>query len=771
MENAKRLREEKLYGAAEDASFTPQINRRPAYLKQQDSLDQLAIEVIKNPNDVFEQPLPGTRKQQQVDHSAPSLPSPGSDALGKEMKRYHNDENRSTQGPYKSKFLQQYENELAPENDQTSSSGYGANYRKQQQQAIPPQKAPSQQPEPAPYGRQSHSQVQDPDDGFINSLRGAGGGGSGKKAVPSAGPGWNDDIATDGFGEARSLKPKASATKGRPRAPAQQSSNYDDDGGVYAQQDYNHQRVSPQKPAARQQQQQQSRTLPHKDWNMDTEFTPDAPMATLPPKISPRISPRVPAQRNAGRVDSEVAANQARPTLSLLKSKIRRSESGRNVLTMDSTDSTASLASNSYSANDSVTSEQVADIRRSGRRSAPNVTTDRGSVAARQQQAPSNGYGQYEEVEDQGYGHGRANSGGAIKQPPQRGQPPPQPSRRPAAQQFQQQQSQYNNDHEDDPYGPDAYPPGQYPPKFAPAAKQQPPQRSQPPSQPSRRPAAQQQQQQQYEDDPYGPDAYPPGDYPPKFTPSAASAPSEYPDDNGEQRECPDCGRKFNPIPYEKHVKICKKVFLQKRKVYDSTKKRLATGDPEMEKLAVQASKEAAKLRRKKEAMEAAAAAAAEQNAFAGSSGFPGPGNNMKAQAASQAMAPPAKKQTNQNSAVKGGGGGGGCSKEEAAAKWRDQSNAFREAMKAARQYSKAVAEGKPLPPPVASAPDKSLVPCPHCGRSFNEKAAERHIPQCQNIRAKPSALKRGAGGGGGVNGSLAATSNASAKNKRGGFM
>jgi hypothetical protein len=89
--------------------------------------------------------------------------------------------------------------------------------------------------------------------------------------------------------------------------------------------------------------------------------------------------------------------------------------------------------------------------------------------------------------------------------------------------------------------------------------------------------------------------------------------------------------------------------------------------------------------------------------------------------------------------------------------------------MKAAREFAKAKAEGKPLPPPVASAPDPSLVPCPHCGRTFNQKAAERHIPQCQNIKAKPSALKRGAGGGGGVNGTLSATS---AKGKKGGgFM
>lgn len=47
---------------------------------------------------------------------------------------------------------------------------------------------------------------------------------------------------------------------------------------------------------------------------------------------------------------------------------------------------------------------------------------------------------------------------------------------------------------------------------------------------------------------------------------------------------------------------------------------------------------------------------------------------------------------------------------------------------------------------PIASAPDPSLVPCPHCGRRFNEHAAERHIPKCQDIRAKPNRLMAGAG-------------------------
>lgn len=77
-------------------------------------------------------------------------------------------------------------------------------------------------------------------------------------------------------------------------------------------------------------------------------------------------------------------------------------------------------------------------------------------------------------------------------------------------------------------------------------------------------------------------------------------------------------------------------------------------------------------------------------------------------------------------------------------AKWKEQSNAFRDAMRQARLVSKAIAEGAPLPPPKISAPDSSLILCPHCGRRFNANAAERHIPKCTSILAKPTALKKG---------------------------
>jgi hypothetical protein len=37
-------------------------------------------------------------------------------------------------------------------------------------------------------------------------------------------------------------------------------------------------------------------------------------------------------------------------------------------------------------------------------------------------------------------------------------------------------------------------------------------------------------------------------------------------------------------------------------------------------------------------------------------------------------------------------------------------------------------------------------VPCPHCGRRFAQLTAERHVPKCKDIQAKPSGLKAGGG-------------------------
>jgi hypothetical protein len=762
MENAKKLREQRINGdGGEIPTFTPQVNSRPAYLMKQDSLDKLTGNIPVDPSDVFEQPLPGSRPKQPVyNEPMAKLPSPGSDALGKEMRRFpgHNDENtQGNAGPaYQSKFLQQYSE--ANNSMQSPPPNGGSRVMSLQQHQEQKQMQLQQQQ----YQQQQQQQYAQEDDGFASSLRGGGGppgGGSGRKAVSK---GWNDDVSTEGFGAAKPL-PRVRAGAG---AGGQQQGSYSARYEEEQQQQYNREAAPRRRPQAQQQRVE-------KEWNMDTEVNYAAPAPSLPPRISPRgtmgsgpgsgssssaAAAAATTVRGAGSSQlspraAESAANQARPNLSLLKSRIRRSESGRNV--MEKSDSAASYgaAGQEYGGDAPNTapygyapSESAADVRRNGRRSAPNPSAAGGA----------------------GGGGGRSNyastAGAGSDYDQYASQPPPaQQSHNHAPRNSQYRQPPVRNDYEEDdnPYGPDAYPPGMSAPRMQQQQQQQPKSVQAAPRRTAARPTA-----AAMDDNPYGPDAYPPGHsaprssqqappqrqqqqqqhrqqapsmndnpYGPDAYPPGMSAPdmSEYPDDSagGPQMQCPDCGRKFNPIPYSKHVIICAKVFQQKRKVFDSSKMRIeAVGDPELLKIAAQKEKEARMqaMRDKKKA------------AAGGGGGAPNP------TAASAPVRPSA------GGGAKNGGGGGAGS-----ASWRDKSSAFRDAMKAARQYSQAVAEGKPLPPPVASAPDPSLVPCPHCNRSFNAKAAERHIPQCQNIRAKPSALKRGTGGAGGVNGSVVA--------------
>jgi len=140
-------------------------------------------------------------------------------------------------------------------------------------------------------------------------------------------------------------------------------------------------------------------------------------------------------------------------------------------------------------------------------------------------------------------------------------------------------------------------------------------------------------------------------------------------------RVCPDCDRKFRPEALARHIGICKKVFIQKRKVFDSKKMRL-TGE------------EDAEVRRKSSSL------------------------------------------------------GTATTRQAGASKWKQDSIAFREAMRGAREYEAAVDAGMP-PPMRESIADPTYVQCPTCTRRFSQTAGERHIPLCKNIKAKPTALKR----------------------------
>ncbi len=71
------------------------------------------------------------------------------------------------------------------------------------------------------------------------------------------------------------------------------------------------------------------------------------------------------------------------------------------------------------------------------------------------------------------------------------------------------------------------------------------------------------------------------------------------------------------------------------------------------------------------------------------------------------------------------------------ASNWRRQHEEFLANMRAARQLKQHLAKGGKLsdlpPPPLLDTSDYTQ--CEHCGRKFNEAAANRHIPKCATIR------------------------------------
>lgn len=63
---------------------------------------------------------------------------------------------------------------------------------------------------------------------------------------------------------------------------------------------------------------------------------------------------------------------------------------------------------------------------------------------------------------------------------------------------------------------------------------------------------------------------------------------------------------------------------------------------------------------------------------------------------------------------------------------WRQKHNELIKAIKQAREVTVAMKTGAPLPAFQPSAIPSDYVQCNFCGRSFNQSAAQRHIPFCE---------------------------------------
>ena len=188
---------------------------------------------------------------------------------------------------------------------------------------------------------------------------------------------------------------------------------------------------------------------------------------------------------------------------------------------------------------------------------------------------------------------------------------------------------------------------------------------------------------------------------------------------NEAHNECPDCGRKFNDEAFPKHKKICKKVFMQKRKVFD-----------------------AAKLRIQAIVEEATKSGGAPSGLLSQASRTKRPGPQTQAPRVSSGNAAPARP------SGFGGTGGGLLGKSGAKNKtgWREKSAQFRMAMGSMRKENSEYSyQGNHAG--AYSSKSTSQYTCPHCNRGFNEEAGKRHSLVCLRIfNSAGGRLQKGSG-------------------------
>jgi len=505
VERAKQLREERKNGANivdDNSTFQPVINKRPSYLDSRpDTLDAQVVagsaKQLVNSNDIFEQALPGNKNYNMNNSKIPI--SPSGDALGKEMKKFNYSNapagaSKQQQPPppiqpttgYRSKFMQQYESDTS-----TSHNKYGSN-NDYDQQYIPSNN----------INNKNSKAEKEAEEIFMSTLRSSNvNSNANYNKKSSVGPGWNDDTSTSGIFESTVNRTPNKGKTGSNSNALRPSPT----------QSYAH----PDPPINRHKQQNYDNSS--SGWNNDTSTNPGASKKSSPVKASnePIISPRI-------RPSEDVAVTQARSRLSLLKSKIRKSESSGS-----SRSDSAYMRSNSAEYDDGV----------------------------------ADNYNDYNTI------HSSLPSALPKSAPAKKNISAPSSHRIPAEQSQQRRPSKPSIN--------DANDASTYSSMYNSSSN-----RAGKSSQNNNYSMEEPQQVSNYK----GGNNYDDADDYEYGGGMNSNQNMNAPMDLGEQHECPDCGRKFNSGPFEKHIKICKKVFQQKRKVFDSTKMRVQD-NPELVKI------------------------------------------------------------------------------------------------------------------------------------------------------------------------------------------
>lgn len=161
---------------------------------------------------------------------------------------------------------------------------------------------------------------------------------------------------------------------------------------------------------------------------------------------------------------------------------------------------------------------------------------------------------------------------------------------------------------------------------------------------------------------------------------------------------CQFCQRNFNEDRLEKHQEVCRKMTAKKRKIFDASKHRVQGTEAEK---------------------------------------YVKKGLGKTANSSTTKSVTAVANHNNNNATTDG-----------KKSNWRKKHEEFINAIREAKKVQAHLAKGGKLsdlpPPPPSENPD--YVQCPHCGRRFNESAAERHIPKCANMKhnkPKPAVQKK----------------------------